>query len=73
VAAKFKPQFRRLLFIDRTIRDGRYPSAATLAREWEVSAKTIQRDIEYLKWELDAPRHGAYESSIILDFVRHTG
>lgn len=64
--AKFKPQFRRLLFIDRTIREGRYPSAATLAREWQVSAKTIQRDIDYLRDELGAPiaydevKHGLY-------------
>jgi predicted DNA-binding transcriptional regulator YafY len=64
--SKFKPQFRRLLFIDRTIREGRYPSAATLAGEWEVSAKTIQRDIEYLRDELEAPiaydgvKHGLY-------------
>ncbi len=63
---KFKPQYRRLLFIDRKIRDGKFPSCATLGVEWEVSAKTIQRDIDYLKWELDAPieydaiRHGLY-------------
>ena len=63
---KFKPQFRRLLFIDRQIRDKRYPNCATMADEWEVSAKTIQRDIDYLKYELDAPleydqiKHGYY-------------
>jgi len=60
---KFKPQFRRLLFIDRTIREGRYPSAAIMAAEWEVSAKTIQRDIEYLRDELEAP--------IAYDEVKH--
>ena len=52
---KFKPQFRRLLFIDRKIREGRYPNCTSLAKEWEVSVKTIQRDINYFKWELDAP------------------
>lgn len=64
--AKFKPQFQRLLFIDRAIRAGGYPSAATLADEWEVAAKTIQRDIEYLRDQMEAPiaydavRHGLY-------------
>lgn len=63
---KFKPQYRRLLFIDRKIREGRYPNCRTLAKEWEVSIKTMQRDISYLKWELEAPieydsvKHGHY-------------
>jgi len=52
---KFKPQYRRLLFIDRKIREKSYPNCTHLAKEWEVSAKTIQRDIEYLTYELDAP------------------
>lgn len=62
--AKFKPQYRRLLFIDRKIHEGGYPNCRGLAGEWEVSAKTIQRDIDYLRDELDAPieydaeRHG---------------
>ena len=53
--SKFKPQYRRLLFIDARIRSGRYPNCPALAAEWEVSAKTIQRDIDYLRDELDAP------------------
>ena len=63
---KFKPQYRRLLFIDGEIRKGRCPNCTGLAREWEVSPRTIQRDIDYLKWELAAPieydavRHGFY-------------
>lgn len=63
---KFKPQHRRLLFIDRKIREGRYPNCSSLGLEWEVSAKTIQRDIDYMKYDLDAPieydpvKHGYY-------------
>jgi predicted DNA-binding transcriptional regulator YafY len=52
---KFKPQHSRLLFIDRKIRELAYPNCATLAREWEVSDKTIQRDLEYMRTMLDAP------------------
>jgi len=64
--SKFKPQYRRLLFIDAQIRGGKFPSCATLGAKYEVSAKTIQRDVDYLKDELDAPieydaiRHGLY-------------
>jgi proteasome accessory factor B len=53
--SKFKPQYRRLLFIDRKIREGSCPNCFSLGQEWEVSYKTIQRDIDYLKYELDAP------------------
>jgi proteasome accessory factor B len=53
--AKYKPQHSRLLFIDQKIRQGRYPNCSSLAQEWEVSRKTIQRDIEYMRYQLDAP------------------
>ncbi|WP_319548913.1 hypothetical protein [Desulfogranum marinum] len=53
--AKYKPQHSRLLFIDRKIREGRYPNCSSLAEEWEVSPKTIQRDLEYMRYQLDAP------------------
>jgi len=53
--AKYKPQHSRLLFIDRTIREGSFPSCLSMAQEWEVTRKTIQRDITYMKYELDAP------------------
>ncbi len=53
--SKFKPQYRRLLFIDRKIREGGCPNCFSLGAEWEVSYKTIQRDVDYLKYELDAP------------------
>lgn len=53
--AKFKPQFQRLVFIDQEIGKGAYPNCSTLARTWETSTKTIQRDIDYLKWQMNAP------------------
>lgn len=52
---KFKPQHSRLLFIDKKIRDGKFPNGTSLAMEWEVSSKTIQRDLDYLRNTLDAP------------------
>jgi len=53
--AKYKPQHSRLLFIDRKIREGRHPNCSSLAQEWEVSRKTIQRDLDYMRYQLDAP------------------
>jgi proteasome accessory factor B len=53
--SKYKPQHSRLLFVDRKIREGGYPSCQTMAEEWEVTRKTIQRDVTYMKYELDAP------------------
>lgn len=64
--AKYKPQHARLLFIDQKIRERNFPNRTTLAREWEVSAKTIGRDLEYMRYQLDAPlayssrEHGYY-------------
>ncbi len=63
--SKYKPQHSRLLFIDKRIGEGRYPNCGSLAEEWEVSSKTIQRDLEYMRYQLDAPleysaRHRGY-------------
>ncbi len=53
--AKYKPQHSRLLFIDKQLREKRYPNRFSLAEEWETSYKTIQRDLDYMRYELDAP------------------
>lgn len=53
--AKYKPQHARMLFIDRKIQEGGFPNCSSLAGEWEVSSKTIQRDLDYLRYQLDAP------------------
>lgn len=53
--AKYKPQHARLLFIDRKIREKRFPNCGSLAAGWEVSISTIQRDLDYMRYQLDAP------------------
>jgi predicted DNA-binding transcriptional regulator YafY len=45
----------RIAFIDRAIRAGGWPNANTLARELEVSPRTVQRDIVFLRDRLQAP------------------
>lgn len=50
-----KTQFRRLQALEEAIRDRRYPNCLRFAMDWEVSQKTIQRDIEFMKYSLGAP------------------
>jgi predicted DNA-binding transcriptional regulator YafY len=50
-----KTQFSRLLELDRQIRDRKYPNCLTFSMDWEVSQKTVQRDIDYLRDMLNAP------------------
>ena len=50
-----KSQFTRLLERDRRIRGGQYPNCLTVAADWEVSQKTVQRDVDYLRDQCGAP------------------
>jgi len=50
-----KSQLLRVMELDRQIRAGKYPNCLTFAVDWEVSQKTIQRDIDYLRDQQGAP------------------
>ena len=50
-----KIQLLRLVALDEQIRSGGFPNCECFAREWEVSARTIRRDVEYLRDSLRAP------------------
>ena len=62
---KDKTQLLRHIFIDQKIREGmasgQYANCASMAQEYEVSTKSIMRDIDYLKNQCDVPI--AYDSS----------
>lgn len=64
-----KNHIERILYIDHLLRNGAYPSRPSIARHFEVSVKTIERDIDYMRDRLDAPveydarRRGYYYSS----------
>ena len=48
--------YARILFIDKMIAEGNFPSAPKIAKEYEdVSVITIKRDIEYMRDILNAP------------------
>jgi hypothetical protein len=50
-----KVQFWRLLKIDEQLRAKRFPSARSLAKEFDVSKRTVERDIEFLRDRYEAP------------------
>jgi len=52
---KDRPLWRRLQTIHHEIKEGRRPNATGLAGTLGVSSKTVQRDLDYLRNELDAP------------------
>ena len=41
--------------LDQEIRSGKYPNCITFAEKWQVSQKTIQRDIDFLRDQQGAP------------------
>jgi predicted DNA-binding transcriptional regulator YafY len=50
-----RPPLERMLRIHQAIQSGKFPNASTLARELEVSTKSIHRDIEFMRDRLDLP------------------
>lgn len=64
----------RILHIHEVVQAGRYPNCNTLAREIEVTPKTIQRDISYMRDEMNLPleyddlKHGFHYSRPVTEF-----
>lgn len=52
---RVRPKIPRIYHIDRKIRDRSYPNARTLAKEYEVSERTIHHDIDHMRNMLDCP------------------
>ncbi len=50
-----RSQVPRIVLIDQKLREGNYPNCRILAEEYEVSEKTIQRDIDHMRDFLMAP------------------
>lgn len=48
-------QTERIAFLDRRLREKGWVTAAEVADRFEVSPRQVKRDIEYLRWRLDAP------------------
>jgi predicted DNA-binding transcriptional regulator YafY len=56
-----RPPLERMLRIHQAIESRKFPNATTLARELEVSTKSIQRDLEFMRDRLNLPI--AYDGS----------
>src|ERR1700761_2542931 len=50
-----RPPLERMLRIHQALQAGTFPNASKLAREVEVSTKTIHRDIEFMRDRLNLP------------------
>jgi proteasome accessory factor B len=50
-----RPPLERMLRIHQAIQSGRHPNAVSLARELEVSSKSIHRDLEFMRDRLELP------------------
>jgi predicted DNA-binding transcriptional regulator YafY len=50
-----RPPLERMLRIHQAIQVGRYPNATLLAKELEVSTKSIQRDLDFMRDRLELP------------------
>src|ERR1035437_7065564 len=50
-----RPPLERMLRIHQALQAGGFPNASKLAREVEVSTKTIHRDIEFMRDRLNLP------------------
>jgi proteasome accessory factor B len=50
-----RPPLERMLRIHQSIQSGKFPNASVLARELEVSSKSIHRDIEFMRDRLELP------------------
>ena len=50
-----RPPLERMMRIHAVIAAGKHPNATTLARELEVTTKTIQRDLEFMRDRMNLP------------------
>ena len=50
-----RPPFMRMQWLDEQMRNGRYPTVAEAVKRFEVSRRTILRDVEYMCLMLSAP------------------
>src|SRR4051794_8603044 len=50
-----RPPLERMMRMHARLQSGRYPNCRKLAEELEVSSKTVQRDIDFMRYRLGLP------------------
>lgn len=69
-----RPPLVRMIKIHEFLAAGKYPNCSKLANELEVSTKTLQRDIDFMRDQLtlpieyDAVKHGFYYAESVAQF-----
>ncbi len=69
-----RPPLARMIRIHDLLSAGRFPNCSLLAREFEVSAKTVQRDVDFMRDQLvlpieyDRARHGFFYTQAVAQF-----
>lgn len=69
-----RPPYARMFKIHEYLAAGKYPNCARLAQDFEVSAKTVQRDIDFMRDQLQLPidydpvQHGFYYTKAVTTF-----
>ena len=69
-----RPPWERMMRFHNLTRNGQYPNCSTLANEFEVSVRTIMRDVDFMKYRLDLPlefdgqRNGYYYTRLVEQF-----
>lgn len=73
-AKSSRPPVVRMIKIHEALSAGKYPNCSKLADEFEVSTKTMQRDLEFMRDQLnlpiayDAVRHGYFYEGPVAQF-----
>ena len=69
-----RPPLERMMRMHQRLKAGRYPNCRKLADELEVSTKTVQRDIDFMRYRLGLPieydqlHFGFYYTEPVLSF-----
>ncbi len=50
-----RPPLERMMRLHERLKAGKFPNCRKLAKEFEVSSKTIQRDIDFMRYRLNLP------------------
>ena len=73
-AQSSRPPLERMMAIHARLKAGRFPNCRKIAEELEVSSKTIQRDIDFMRYRLALPieydplRFGFYYTEEVTSF-----
>src|SRR5262245_6753469 len=69
-----RPPWERMMRFHNLVKNGEHPNCSTIANEFEVSVRTIMRDVDFMKYRLDLPlefdgqRNGYYYTQPVEHF-----